>query len=131
MQEATAVAAVKLGMKSVLVLRSLKRPRSKATTLTIVGADVRFINAEDYALRRFEIMENIKKELEASGEKGYILPEGASNGIGLFGYINAMKEIQQQEDELGIRFDAVVSLRRLIRYIFRPSGRCKALQYEM
>ena len=108
---ATAVAAVKLGMKSILVLRESEKTAIEGNHLLdlIVGADVRFISAEDYALRRFEIMEDIKKDLEASGEKGYILPEGASNGIGLFGYINAMNEIQQQEDELGIRFDAVVS----------------------
>ncbi|WP_028828759.1 D-cysteine desulfhydrase family protein [Proteocatella sphenisci] len=108
---ATAVAAIKLGMKSVLVLRESEKGHAEGNHLLdlVVGADIRFISAKEYAEKRFEIMEDIKKELESQCETGYIIPEGASNGIGLFGYINAMKEIKTQEEELGMKFDAIVS----------------------
>lgn len=108
---ATAVAAVKLGMKSVLLLRKSDHDRLEGNHLLdlVVGADVRFVSAEEYAQNRFEIMESIKKEFAQKGETAYIIPEGASNGIGLFGYINAISEIKAQEEMLGIKFDAVVS----------------------
>lgn len=107
---ATAVAAAKLGMHCVLLLRYPPNENIEGNHLLdlIVGADVRFVSAKAYANSRFEIMEEIKTELDMRGENAYIIPEGASNGIGLFGYINAIKEIQQQEISLGIKFDAVV-----------------------
>lgn len=108
---ATAVAAVKLGMKSVLLLRKPENNLIEGNHLLdlIVGSDVRFVTREEYSEKRFEIMEEIKAEFDKKGETAYIIPEGASNGIGLFGYINAIDEIQTQEKMLGIKFDTVVS----------------------
>lgn len=108
---ATAVAAVKLGMKSVLLLRKPENKLIEGNHLLdlIVGSDVRFVTREEYSEKRFEIMEEIKAEFDKKGETAYIIPEGASNGIGLFGYINAIDEIQTQEKMLGIKFDTVVS----------------------
>lgn len=108
---ATALAAARLGMHSVLLLRYPPNDRLEGNHLLdmIAGADIRFVSAKKYAEERFEIMEEIKREHDMRGEIAYIIPEGASNGIGLFGYINAIKEIQQQEKSLGIKFDAIVS----------------------
>lgn len=108
---ATAAAGIKLGLKSVLVLRSDEKPELEGNYLIdkIMGADVRIISSEDYRERRQEIMENILKELEAKGRKGYIIPEGASNGIGTFGYLACFKEILEQEKEHGIVFDIIVT----------------------
>lgn len=108
---ATAVSAVKLGMKSVLLLRKPENNLIEGNHLLdlIVGSDVRFVTREEYSEKRFEIMEEIKAEFDQKGETAYIIPEGASNGIGLFGYINAIDEIQTQEKMLGITFDTVVS----------------------
>lgn len=108
---ATAAAGIKLGLKSVLVLRSDEKPELEGNYLIdkIMGADVRIISSEDYRERRQEIMENILKELEAKGRKGYIIPEGASNGVGTFGYLACFKEILEQEKEHGIVFDTIVT----------------------
>ena len=108
---ATAAAGIKLGLKSVLVLRSDEKPELEGNYLIdkIMGADVRIISSEDYRERRQEIMENILKELEAKGRKGYIIPEGASNGVGTFGYLACFKEILEQEKEYGIVFDTIVT----------------------
>lgn len=108
---ATAAAGIKLGLKSVLVLRSDEKPELEGNYLIdkIMGADVRIISSEDYRERRQEIMENILKELEAKGRKGYIIPEGASNGVGTFGYLACFKEILEQEKEHGIAFDTIVT----------------------
>ena len=108
---ATAAAGIKLGLKSVLVLRSDEKPELEGNYLIdkIMGADIRIISSEDYRERRQEIMENILKELEAKGRKGYIIPEGASNGVGTFGYLACFKEILEQEKEHGIVFDTIVT----------------------
>ena len=108
---ATAAAGIKLGLKSVLVLRSDEKPELEGNYLIdkIMGADIRIISSEDYRERRQEIMENILKELEAKGRKGYIIPEGASNGIGTFGYLACFNEILEQEKEHGIVFDTIVT----------------------
>ncbi|MCP4181509.1 MAG: D-cysteine desulfhydrase family protein [bacterium] len=107
---ATAAVAAKLGLKSYLVLRS-----SETETLDgnyfldgLLGAQIKLITHDEYKNTRQEIMETIKFELSKRNSKAYIIPEGASNGIGNFGYFNAYEEIINQEKELGIVFDAIV-----------------------
>lgn len=107
---ATAAIAAKLGLKSSLVLRG-----SEVTDIDgnlflnkLLGADIKFITAEDYKHNRMLIMENLKTEYEKQGFKPYIIPEGASNGIGTFGYFNAMEEILNQEKDMNIHFDKII-----------------------
>lgn len=108
---ATAAVAVKLGMKSCIVLRGNEESALDGNYFLdkLLGAEVRLISSEDYKKSRFEIMEAIKDEYIKKGFKPYIIPEGASNGIGCFGYFKAMEEIIQQEKEMGIHFDMIVS----------------------
>ena len=107
---ATAAAAVKMGMKSCLVLRGAKDAAPEGNLLIdrLLGAEIRFITPDQYADQRAEIMKGIKTEMEQKGYKPYIIPEGASNGIGGFGYYTAMEEIMAQEKELGVSFDCIV-----------------------
>ena len=74
----------------------------------ILGAKIMMVTADEYKNNRAHIMNNIKDDLAKQGHKAYIIPEGASNGIGSLGYVNAMKEIIQQEKVLAIKFDAIV-----------------------
>lgn len=107
---ATAAVAARLGIKSVLVLRGSSNIESDGNLFIdkLLGADIRFITAEEYKNSRLEIMEQIKTEYDKKGYMSYIIPEGASNVIGTFGYYNAMKEIIEQEQELGVHFDKVI-----------------------
>ncbi len=107
---ATAAAAAKLGLKSCLVLRGAgdSEPEGNLLLDMLLGADIRYVTAEEYSKQRAEIMEGIKGELEQKGFKPYIIPEGASNGIGSFGYYNALEEIIEQEKEMGIHFDCIL-----------------------
>ena len=108
---ATAAAGIKLGMRAILVLRSDETPEMEGNYFLdkVIGADVRIISSDDYRERRMEIMQKIKAESDAEGHRAYIIPEGASNGIGSLGYYSAMKEIKEQEKELGIKFDRIVA----------------------
>lgn len=106
---ATVAAGVKMGMKAGLVLRGKEDTEMDGNLFInkLLGADIRFITPEDYRNRRMEIMEELKKEMEGKGFKPYIIPEGASNGIGSFGYFNAMEEILTQEKDMGVHFDGI------------------------
>lgn len=107
---ATAAVAARLGMKSVLVLRGDSETESDGNLFIdkLLGAEIRFVTPEEYKNNKAGIMEQIKAQLEEKGCSPYIIPEGASNGIGGFGYYNAMKEIICQEKELGVHFDRIV-----------------------
>lgn len=107
---ATAAVAAKLGLTSHLVLRIDEEPPVEGNYLLdkIFGAEITLISRPDYSNRRAEIMEQIRNDYEIKGIKAYVIPEGASEGIGNFGYINAVKEVLEQENQLGIEFDAYV-----------------------
>ncbi|HWQ07544.1 MAG TPA: D-cysteine desulfhydrase family protein [Holophaga sp.] len=106
---ATAAAAAKLGLRCILVLNAKPDPSLQGNYLLDqwLNAEVRLIRPEDVP-DRMKIMMGVREELAAKGRKGYILPVGASNGIGAMGYAAAMQEICDQEAALGFRFDAVV-----------------------
>lgn len=108
---ATAAVAARLGLRVILVLRSNEEPAMEGNYFVdkLLGADVRIITSEEYSEKRQEIMEKIKADTDAAGHKAYIIPEGASNGIGTFGYLKCMKEIEEQEKGLGITFDTILS----------------------
>ena len=107
---ATAAAAAKLGLGAYLVLRGTGDDPIDGNLFLnkLLGAEIELISADEYSNHRAEIMERIKDELEKKGHKAYIIPEGASNGIGTFGYFNAMEEIIEQEKAMGVHFDAIV-----------------------
>lgn len=107
---ATAAVAAKLGLRSHLVLRIDEEPPVEGNYLLdkILGAEITFISRVDYSKRRAEIMQNIKEEYEKQGIKAYVIPEGASDGIGNIGYLESVKEIKKQEEELGISFQTIV-----------------------
>lgn len=106
----TAALAAKLGIGSYLVLRGDESSKLEGNYFfnKILGARIKLVSTEEYKYERQEIMEEIKGELEKEGHRAYIIPEGASNGIGSLGYLNAMKEIKEQEKEMGLEFDAIV-----------------------
>lgn len=108
---ATVAAATRLGLKSIIYLRSPIReaPEGNHFLDKVLGAQIRLISPKDYSERRQEIMEGAAQELAAQGCKAYLIPEGASNAIGTWGYYNTFMEILDQEAELGLEFDTIVT----------------------
>lgn len=106
---ATAAVAAKLGMGSYLVLRGREDNELEGNYFLdkLLGARIKFITPEEYSNNRAQIMEDIKDELSKEGHRAYIIPEGASNGVGSLGYYNAMLEILEQQKQMGIKFDAI------------------------
>jgi len=105
---AAASLAARLSLGCHLVLRGSDVPPDGNYFLDILfGAEITLITPEQYANSRNEIMAEIAEEYRRQGRTPYIIPEGGSNGLGMFGYYNTYMEILAQEQEMGIRFDAI------------------------
>jgi D-cysteine desulfhydrase len=94
---ATAVAAARLGLRCRLLLRTpdpLNPPEPEANVLLdrLAGAEIVWITPEEYR-RRGEIFDRETALLRREGKKPYVIPEGASNALGAWGYIGAAEEL--------------------------------------
>jgi len=107
---ATAFAATKVGMRSFLVLRGDPPSVSEGNLFLdrLVGSEFQFITKEEYETVD-EIMSAVARRLEEKGRKPYIVPEGASNEIGYFGYIRAAEEISRQLKDQRLDIDYIVT----------------------
>ncbi|KAK7816261.1 bifunctional d-cysteine desulfhydrase/1-aminocyclopropane-1-carboxylate deaminase [Quercus suber] len=101
---ATAVAAKYLHLDCFLILRTSKVLVDKDPGLTgnllverLVGAHVHLISKEEYAKLGSVTLTNLLKEkLLNEGRRPYVIPVGGSNSLGTWGYIEAIREIEQQ-----------------------------------
>jgi len=99
---ATALAATRVGLHTILYLRSHDGAPPHETTgnhflQRLAGAECRFITPAEYEQRN-QIMERAAIE---SGS-AWVIPEGASDALGALGFVAAMHEITPQLDEHGI-----------------------------
>jgi len=105
----TAIAATALGFDVHLFL-SGDRPAQMTGNLllsTICGAALHFADDDDGAGLGRRI-DRVAAPLRAEGRKVYVIPGGASSPIGTMGYVEAVREIARQQDELGVTFDWIV-----------------------
>ncbi|XP_042964325.1 putative D-cysteine desulfhydrase 1, mitochondrial isoform X3 [Carya illinoinensis] len=115
---ATAVAAKYLNLDCYIILRTSKVLVDQDPGLTgnllverLVGAHVDLISKEEYAKIGSVTLTNILKEkLLNEGRRPYVIPVGGSNSLGTWGYIEAIREIEQQlQTGTGhIKFDDIV-----------------------
>lgn len=101
---ATAVAAARLGLRSRLILRTpdpFNSPALEGNLLLdrLAGSDIVWITPEQYK-RRDEVFAREADRLRRAGSKPYVIPEGASNALGAWGYINAALELKQDIKKL-------------------------------
>ena len=98
---ATALAAAKVGLRTLLYLRTPDgRPPADTTgnhlLQRLAGADVTFITPEDYE-RRDELMAAAADRMG----KAWVIPEGASDWLGMLGFVVAMQELADQIAQAG------------------------------
>lgn len=108
---ATAAACARLGLRCVLVLNSDEKQPLDGNYLLddLFGARIMFISSQKYKTSLAQTLELVFDELKAESKKPYLIPVGASNGIGTYGYFGAMEEISRQEKESGVIFDTIVT----------------------
>jgi D-cysteine desulfhydrase len=94
---ATALAAVRAGLSSLLLLRTDDPDHPPAVSGNILldglaGAEMVWITPDQYR-RRDEVFEREAIRLRNTGRKPYIIPEGGSTALGAWGYVTAMREL--------------------------------------
>jgi len=94
---ATAIACAMLGLNCRLLLRTpdpLNPPPLEGNILLdrMAGAEIVWITPDEY-LKRDELMANEAADLQNSGRKPFVIPEGASTSLGALGYVRATEEL--------------------------------------
>ena len=102
----TAAAAKKVGLTPILILKKKGVTERLGNQLLeyLMDTDVRFMDTNSYD----DIYEEMDRVGKASGKPYYKIPCGGSNGLGALGYVNCMKEIAEQSEQMGVKFDCVV-----------------------
>lgn len=109
---ATAMAAARLGLSSVVVLRTDDPANPPPTTANILldelaGAEIVWISRADWANRR-SILEREAARVRTEGREPYIIPEGGSNATGAWGYVGCALELQADLAKLPERPTTIV-----------------------
>ena len=97
---ATALAAARLGYRCILYLRKPvdSGPPGLAGNYLLdrlAGAQVRFITPDEYD-QRTELMMAEAAAQRAGGHTVWVIPEGASDALGMWGFVVAMRELADQ-----------------------------------
>ncbi|KAI3982682.1 hypothetical protein MKX01_010483 [Papaver californicum] len=115
---ATAVAARYLNLDCHLILRTSQVLMDKDPGLIgnllverLVGASVELVSKEEYSrIGSVALTDLLKERLINEGRRPYVIPVGGSNSLGTWGYIEAVREIEEQL-QIGqgkMKFDDIV-----------------------
>lgn len=104
---ATAVAARYLNLDCYLILRTTRAQVDEDPGLTgnllverMVGANIELVSKEEYArVGSVALGKLLEERLLKEGRKPYVIPVGGSNSLGTWGYIQTVREIEQQVEE--------------------------------
>ncbi|MFT4862430.1 MAG: D-cysteine desulfhydrase [Pseudohongiellaceae bacterium] len=106
---ATAIVGARLGLKVHLILRG-EKPKSPEGNLLmdyLCGAQVSYLSQEQWSGHE-QFAQELQFRYAKSGDKAFFIPIGASDEIGLWGYIAAAQELKQDFDNQGIKPDYIV-----------------------
>lgn len=97
---ATALAAPRPGFDTVLVLRTADGAAPPVATGNhllhrLSGAEIRYVTPAAYD-RRDDLLAALATELTAAGKTVWVIPEGASDVLGMWGFALAMRELADQ-----------------------------------
>ncbi len=106
----TAILAAQLGFKCRLLLRGEQPDALTGNTLLdgLAGAEVFYYPAAQYQAELSCLLQSHQQQLAEQGHKALIIPTGASDGIGIWGYIQAAYELQKDFKQQGINPAAIV-----------------------
>ena len=71
----------------------------------LFGAEIFYLTSEQYYEGIQDFRRIVDEQIRAQGGKTYFIPEGGSNGLGSFGYVEAFREISLQAEK---PFDSIV-----------------------
>ncbi len=103
---ATALAAVRSGLKATLILRTdnpKEPPPTEGNILLdcLVGAELVWVTPDQYRNRETMFQDQAKR-LVSEGKVPYLIPEGGSTPLGAWGYVLALEEIVSDLSRIGL-----------------------------
>jgi len=107
---AVVMVSAHLGLKPVLVLFGDEAPQVEGNFFLdkLCGAEIRFIPSNEYG-KMDRTMEEISEESKSQGKNPYIIPEGGSNPLGVWGYIRASFEMKKQVAKLNLKTNTIIT----------------------
>ncbi len=96
---ATCIAAMQLGIKSKLFLWGKDKKIAEGNLFfdKLTNAEIEFFTKKEYE-NVPDIMEREKVKFKKKGKKVFVIPSGGSSTLGIWGYINFIKELSEQID---------------------------------
>ncbi|MCB1617027.1 MAG: D-cysteine desulfhydrase family protein [Pseudomonadales bacterium] len=108
----TVLLAAQLGLQCHLILRGeageLDNPDGNFFINHIVGAEISCYSSRDFKAHFNRILAGLMSDYQAKGETPYFIPMGASDGTGVWGYVNACQEISEFCATTQTRFTDIV-----------------------
>ena len=111
---ATAVASRQLGLDPYLILRTSEPDADPGLDGNLmlsrmVGCKIYTVTPSTYAqIGSTKLTEKLEGQLKAAGKKPYVIPVGGSNGLGSWGYLEFVRELEEQIKQIGRNFDHIV-----------------------
>jgi len=101
---ATALSAVRAGLQSHLILRGNPTNSAAGNLLLsrLAGATITWVTPEEYKTRE-TVFRKLETSYKTSGITPYSIPEGGSNALGVYGYLDCYREIMDQCSSIGIK----------------------------
>jgi len=106
---AVAALCATAGIECHLVLKG-KKPRVPDGNFfldTLFGAKVTFVTVREYEKNVNGIMDKIAARYKGKKKKPYVIPEGGTDPLGIWGYVKALGEIKKQAQKAKIRIDTI------------------------
>lgn len=103
----TSQIARRLGYRCVLVLNGEPpvQPTGNFLLNQLHEVEIHYVDTRAERLPR---MEEIAKQLKQEGQRTYCIPLGASDYVGSMGFVHAMQELKQQQEDCDVVFDALL-----------------------
>ncbi|NHN35857.1 D-cysteine desulfhydrase family protein [Pseudomaricurvus alcaniphilus] len=107
---ATAFACASLGLAAVLVLRGVPEGVDDGNLLLdkLAGAEICTFEPRVYTSQLPQLLEAKAEELRSQGRRPFIIPTGASDGTGIWGYVAAAMELQRDFESQNLQPSHIV-----------------------
>ncbi len=106
---ATALLGARLGLKVHLLLRGEKPavPQGNLLLDRLAGAEITYVPVRDWPQHEDRVRQ-LQADYAATGDKAFYIPVGASDEVGLWGYIAAAAEIKKDLENYSLQPDYIV-----------------------
>ncbi len=107
---ATAILGARLGFKVHLLLRGEKPETAEGNLLMdyLSGAQISYLPQNQWG-RHEQVARDIQEQCADAGNKALFIPTGASDEVGLWGYIAACEELKQDFERLQMEPDYIIT----------------------